>query len=270
MTVFDVFVNGRKLCRAGVGNDGVLNTIVSWVKLTGDAARTARRLKKPVEETRLHVGGLSQQIHRRWSERMLNVGDRVTVAVAESKTIDQPRSEQPQNAELQQQQERRYYLHLKRKFEGPPPRPSKDVRSVADESETRFLNVDVDIWSGSPLNGLADAFGQQVCVLHAGKEGRHYGAHLELATLPRDADRLIRRFVTLVERLPRSGRRSWDRARIRVFNVGIQAGTRPYSYELRLEPETLRAVAKVNARLGFTVYAPSATSEAKPSSSRKA
>src|SRR6266540_2530922 len=42
MTVFDVYLNDRKRCRAGVGPDGVLTAIVNWVKLTGPAARAAR------------------------------------------------------------------------------------------------------------------------------------------------------------------------------------------------------------------------------------
>jgi hypothetical protein len=63
MTVFDVYVNDRKCCRAGVGADGVLTAIVNWVKLTGLAAQAARRLKQPLEESRIHVGGLGRQAH---------------------------------------------------------------------------------------------------------------------------------------------------------------------------------------------------------------
>jgi hypothetical protein len=267
MTVFDVFVNGRKLCRAGVGRDGVLSAIVSWVKLTGDAASTARRLKRPSEETRLHVGGLSQRIHRRWPGRMLKVGDRVAIAIVAAETFDRPQYKKPENAELRRQHEKRYYLHLKRKFEGPHARSSEGARRAVDEGETKFLNVDVDVWSGSPLDDLADAFGKKVCVLYVGKEGRRYGAHLELAAFPSDADRMIRRFVTLVEQLPRSGRAAWNRARVREFNVGVQAGTKPDSHELRLQPKTLKAVARINARLVLTVYGATAfPSETKPRS----
>jgi hypothetical protein len=38
MTVFDVVVNDRKVCRAGVGAVGVLSATVSWARLTGGAA----------------------------------------------------------------------------------------------------------------------------------------------------------------------------------------------------------------------------------------
>jgi hypothetical protein len=254
MTVFDVFVNDRKLCRAGVGTDGVLNTIVSWVKLTGSAAHTARRLKTPPEETRLHVGGLSKGIHRRWPGRMLKAGDRVTIAVGTGQTFDRPVREAPTDPKLREEQEKRYYLLLKRKYERPPAPPSSGGSPVGHESETRFLNVDVDIWSNSPLDRLVDAFGRKVCALHVGREGRNFSAHLELAVFPRNADQLIRRFVTLVDGLPAPARTLWNRARIREFNIGIQAGTGPHSYELRLRPETLREVARVDARVGLTVY----------------
>jgi hypothetical protein len=49
MTVFDVFVNDRPVCRAGIGRVGVLSATVSWVRLTGEAQRTARRLKESSE-----------------------------------------------------------------------------------------------------------------------------------------------------------------------------------------------------------------------------
>jgi hypothetical protein len=55
--------------------------------------------------------------------------------------------------------------------------------------------------------------------------------------------------------LPRSSRAIWNIAQSRVFNVAIQAGTRPYSYELHLQ-SNLEAIAGVRAQLAVTVYAP--------------
>src|SRR5262245_1120514 len=96
MNVLDVYLNGRKLCRAGVGAHGVLNANVSWVRLVGPASRTARRLGRPVEETRLDVGGLSDRTHRVWVERGLVPGDRVAVVVASANTVDSPMRTEPQ------------------------------------------------------------------------------------------------------------------------------------------------------------------------------
>jgi hypothetical protein len=91
MTIFDVYVNDQKLCRAGVGADGVLTAIVRWVRLTGIPAAKARRLRQPVEETAVDVGGLSGDVHQRWLEgRSLKAGDRVTIVIGESDAADAP------------------------------------------------------------------------------------------------------------------------------------------------------------------------------------
>jgi len=122
---------------------------------------------------------------------------------------------------------------------------------------TCFLNVDLDIWSRTDLAPLVAAFGERVFVLYVGPEGRRHGAHLELAGsgIRGSADSLIQAFVALIRALPRSARLHWRTASLRSFNVGIQASTQPYSYELQLQPETLRAVAHIGAAVTFTVYA---------------
>jgi len=228
MTVLDVYLNDRKVCRAGVGATGVLDAMISWVKLSGAAADTARRLGQPVEEARLSVGGLRRDAHLSWCDRRLRIGDRVGVVIARAGGVDSPTSE-------------------RRRERGRTP----PVESRA----TRFLNVDLDVWSSSPLDSLVAAFGRRVTVLHVGREGRRHGAHLELAAQIENPDRLLRRFVDLVNGLPRPARQAWNRARAREFNIGIQAAARPHSFELRLAPDTLTAVASVRARIAMTVYA---------------
>ena len=91
-------------------------------------------------------------------------------------------------------------------------------------------------------------------VLRLDREGRSYCAHLELAIDSKNPNVLIRRFVRLVERLPRAARAVWNAAQSREFNIGIQAGAQPHSFGLRLDDETLRAIARVRGRAGITVY----------------
>jgi hypothetical protein len=252
LTVFDVYLNNRRLCRAGVGGDGVLDAIVSWVKLTGEAASTARRLKRPTEEARLHVGGLRENTHLAWSDRDLRSGDRVTIVLGRAQSHDPPAREKRSDPKRNERLERNYYLRLKRKFEADRARSTSRSRDAEDA--TSFLNVDLDIWSRTSLHPLVNAFGKRVIVLSVGKEGRRYGAHLELSAGTNNPDRLLRRFVKQVQQLPRSAKVLWNSARVREFNVGVQAGRQPHAFELRLEPETLRAVASVKAQIGFTVY----------------
>lgn len=61
--------------------------------------------------------------------------------------------------------------------------------------------------------------------------------------------------VRLVKRLPRAARVAWNHAYRRDFNVGIQGGLKPHSYELPLKPEPLKLVSSVNARVVVTSYA---------------
>jgi hypothetical protein len=223
MTVLDVYVNGRKRCRAGVGSDGVLTAIVNWVKLTGPAARTARRLKRPLEEARLHVGGLRGRTHRAWVDQNLALGDSVAIVLEKAAAFDAPIRQRQRAAE---------------------PAPARQ--------ETAFLNVDLDIWSRTPLEPLVKALGRRVFALHVGREGRGYVAHLEMVRQSKDPERLIRHFVALVRGLPPAKRRLWDSARRREFNIGIQSG--PTNYELHLDSATVQAAAAVKAAVGVTVY----------------
>lgn len=225
MTVFDVYVNDRQRCRAGVGADGVLSAIVHWVKLTGPAARTARRVKHPLEEMHLHVGGLRTATHRSWLEQSLRIGDRVTIAIGRARSADRPNERKPVAV---------------------PRRRSPE--------QTSFLNVDLDIVSKAPLAPLIAALGRSVVVLYAGPEGRRHVAHLETARTSNDPSRLIRRFVDLVRTLPRAEKRLWDGAETREFNLGFQAAATPATFESRLDPAAVRAAASVNAGIGITVY----------------
>jgi hypothetical protein len=263
MRVFDVFVNDQKLCRAGVGRDGVLNTIVSWVKLTGQAAAEARRRNAPVEELRLHVGGLNRNTHYRWAQRALRVDDRISVTIGSARSPDKPASSKGDDPQVREEQERQYFERLKQKFEpdsigkSPVARPKDRLRRVKSPAgaDTQFLNVDLDVWSHAPLDRLVAAFGRKAVVLHTGKEGKQYAAHLELASAAAGADDTILRFTTIVESLPRSSREIWRQARVRQFNVGVQAGSAPHAYELRLHPSTVEAAGRVGAQIAFTVYA---------------
>lgn len=129
---------------------------------------------------------------------------------------------------------------------------------VSDEEGTHLLNVDLDIISDSPLDPLVDAFGNKVDVLHVGKWGRRYGARLEVggSGYQDEANKLINRFISLVEALPKSPRRLWNEARAREFNVGIEAADESPLFEWRVQPKTLKGVMRVDGSIVVTVYAP--------------
>jgi hypothetical protein len=125
-----------------------------------------------------------------------------------------------------------------------------------EEYETHLLNVDVDVWARFPLDLMVAAFGERVFVHYVGSEGKMFGAHFSIPGGGRDVDKLTQKLAALVTKLPRAAKVLWNRAISREFNIGIQAGVKPHSSELRLEHTTLAAVARVHGRLVITTYAP--------------
>jgi hypothetical protein len=121
---------------------------------------------------------------------------------------------------------------------------------------TRFLNVDLDIFSNRDLQPLVDAFGKKISVLYSGRVRRTHRAHVELAKITKTADATVRDFCTLIDALPKTARDLWSQAKQRDFNIGIQAGMSPYSSEFVLAVETLKMADRLGARIVFTVYAP--------------
>jgi len=92
MRAFDVSLNGKKLCRAGIGDDGVLSTIVNWVTSKGAG------------NLFLEVGGLVSTVdeHVKWvNQKSLQVGDTIQVTVVDAKSVDEPtRKQRPSETEL--------------------------------------------------------------------------------------------------------------------------------------------------------------------------
>lgn len=122
-------------------------------------------------------------------------------------------------------------------------------------SSTRFLNVDLDIYSPFDLGPLVQALGRKVAVLHAGRVKRTYRAHLELAGFTKNADAAIRAFCSLIARLDSDARELWNKATHRDFNIGVEAGFAPRVAEFVLAADTVKAAAELGARIVVTVYA---------------
>lgn len=92
MICFQVAVNGERLCTAGIGDDGVLNAIISWVGPDDKGCEAAAS-----EAIDLHVGGLANDVHVRWLNgfHLLKVGDVVAVAIIDRTSADAPLHEEP-------------------------------------------------------------------------------------------------------------------------------------------------------------------------------
>lgn len=152
------------------------------------------------------------------------------------------------------------------------PKRTTQSNVIRESTEpTKFLNVDVDVYSSADLTPLAIAMEADISVLFVGKVGRRHELHFEISESTRrlkvtkspfrsnpcdgNVDRIIQKIVSLIETLPPPARRLWDGAKARQFNVGIQAGRQPHCIEYPIQPETLRRVAKLKANIVTTIYA---------------
>ena len=123
------------------------------------------------------------------------------------------------------------------------------------ERETHYLNVDLEISGRRDLQPLVDALAPHAFPLHVGFHNGRHRAALELsATFNKTADATIQRLAAVVKSLPRGARQRWKDAERRDFNIGIQAGHQPYSFECPVGNAALRAAAALGARLVITVY----------------
>jgi hypothetical protein len=136
--------------------------------------------------------------------------------------------------------------------------------------KTRFLNVDLRIYSKRDLQPLVTAMGEKFQLLFAGRERRMYKAQLELeGANPKSPEAAIRRYCELIRQLPAQARELWDTARSREFDVGIEAPGPTHYYWFSVAPSVIKAAAEINAFITVTIYGPMKGAKA-PGKPRKA
>ena len=106
MRAFKIYLNGKKLCLAGVGNDGVLTTPITYV-------RSRKR-----RETQVYVGGLisPQGEHVMWRQSRLRPGDELRVKIVETETVDKPLRRFSRDHTADEQRKKRYVLQMAKQF----------------------------------------------------------------------------------------------------------------------------------------------------------
>lgn len=134
---------------------------------------------------------------------------------------------------------------------------SADVRRGSAPEPTHFLNVDLDIaGAAGELRVLADALDRTLFVLHRDTRGRTLTAHYESRRQHTTPDAALRAIAKVLEALSPEARGAWHAAKVRDFNVGLQAGRQPHASEYAITPATAGRVAALGGRLVITVYAP--------------
>jgi hypothetical protein len=117
MRAFQVYLNGKKLCTAGVGDDGVLSAILTWVR---GARNTPSQRSKLVqgEDLFIQVGGLISPVeeHVIWLQRSLRVGDDVRIAVVERAAVDRPKSRKRTDPAQELRAQKKYVRQMAKRF----------------------------------------------------------------------------------------------------------------------------------------------------------
>jgi hypothetical protein len=99
LIAFDVWLDGKRLCRAGIAGPGVVTAIVDRVErpsveVGGRAA--------PEDPLNLHVGGLESTTgdHLDWAKRALTVGTEIRLTVVETNEVDPPQRRKSERREV--------------------------------------------------------------------------------------------------------------------------------------------------------------------------
>ena len=87
MLAFEVYINGKKRCTAGIRGPCVLTAALCWVL----RERADRRRKR--KELHLGVGGLVSRSDEflEWLQRDVQPGDEVSIRVTEAAKVDKPK-----------------------------------------------------------------------------------------------------------------------------------------------------------------------------------
>ena len=106
MRAFEVHLNGKRLCLAGVGEKGVLTAIMTHVigRGKGDLELSVGGLISPTDE------------HVIWRNRRLKVGDEVLIKITEAESVDRLRKRYRSNSEQDERNQKVYVRAIAKKF----------------------------------------------------------------------------------------------------------------------------------------------------------
>jgi hypothetical protein len=119
MLAFEVSVNGKRVCTAGMGDYGVLTSILTWVRRRPAESLNGARIE---EELTFEVSALESRKpnpgeHLKWLSEALHVGDSVSIRIVEVDTADPPVERSRQDVDAIERSRRAYYERLKREYE---------------------------------------------------------------------------------------------------------------------------------------------------------
>ena len=113
MLAFEIHVNGKRVCTAGIGEPGVLSAILNWI-----GSEPRKGAQKADESASIRVGGLvsSTEEHVTWVRRDLRRGDEVVIRVVETEHADRPRQRDRDTAGKIRSRQKRQVRRLAKSF----------------------------------------------------------------------------------------------------------------------------------------------------------
>jgi hypothetical protein len=116
-----------------------------------------------------------------------------------------------------------------------------------------FIDVDLEIWSASKLEGLSAEMGKRVLVHYCGPAPTRQLLAVHNSRCYKSPDSAIDALCKVVESLSPEGRRIWSAAR-KTFDVGYVLRQSERSSHFSLRPDTLDRISKLGATLAVTYY----------------
>jgi hypothetical protein len=122
------------------------------------------------------------------------------------------------------------------------------------QRKPEFLNVDLDLESGSALGRLIDALPSMIVMFSARMRGKHV-LSMELSVAGLSLDQTLRRMAKMISRLSGEPRQLWRRTTKRSFNIGLASGGHR-GPAFAIQSPTIQAIASVGGSVEITVYPP--------------
>jgi len=112
MLAFEMYLNGKKRCVAGIDEPGVLTTTLTWVLGESGGRRAGS------ERIGVSVSGLVSRTREfaDWFQRGVERGDEIFIRVVETKAVDKPKRKRRENPADRRRHQEAYVRRMAKQF----------------------------------------------------------------------------------------------------------------------------------------------------------